>query len=147
MKNPREILLKRHQAVEGRLDAIRDRVVARELNRPVANAASGSRDLGLVLLRLPLRIWQELFWSCLRTWVGLAAAWLVLIAVNLLSLDEPSAGPTTGRAAERDIWALLAERERLLAEAGETTPPSVPPPPAAAPRPRSEYRFTNRARC
>ena len=147
MKIPREILLKRHPAVEGRLDAIRERVLAHELNCPAPNPTSVSPGLGLVLLRLPLRIWQELFWSCRRIWAGLAGAWLVMIAVNLLSLDEPSARLKTGRVAGQDVWALLVERERLLAELGETAPPPPPPKPATAPRPRSEYRPANRARC
>jgi hypothetical protein len=144
MKTPREILLEHHRAAERRLDGIREQVLARELSRPVANAASANPTLRHVLVRLPARIWQELFWSCHRAWIGLAAAWLVMIAINILSLGEPSARLTTGRAPAKDFWTFLAERQRLLAELGEAAP-SPPPQPAATPRPRSEYRAANRA--
>ena len=145
MKTPREILLKHHEGIQGRLDAVREQVVAREANSlPVSEPAG----LYCFFLHLPLLIWRELFWSCRRVWAGLAAVWLVMIAINIISLDETSIWRKTGRVSAPDIWAVLAERNRLLAEMGREESPSSPPSRSpAAPRPRSEYRIANRAHC
>src|SRR6266850_14918 len=95
-RTPREILFERHRDAEGRLDAIRERVLVQELAATGAGAMHGSRDVAQILVRLPVRIWTELFWPCRRIWAGLAAAWLVIMAVNLQSLEEPAAA-TQGR--------------------------------------------------
>ena len=142
-RTPREILLERHQAAEVRLDAVRERVLDQVVNSGNASPSS----ISFIFARLPIQIWKELFWSCRRVWTGLAAAWLVMIAVNLLNLDEPPVRQKMSRAAAPDIWAILAERERLM---NETSEPALPAPAAqspAVPRPRTEYRLTNRARC
>lgn len=142
-RTPREILLERHRAAEVRLDAVRERVLDQVVNSGNASPSSVSS----ILAHLPIQIWKELFWSCRRVWTGLATAWLVMIAVNLLNLDEPPVRQKMSRAAAPDIWAILAERERLM---NETSEPALPSPAAqspAVPRPRTEYRLTHRARC
>ena len=68
MKTPREILFKRHQAVEPKLDSIRQATLAE---------AFGAADRPKPVRRLaPYRvcraIWCELIWPCRRAW----AAWL-----------------------------------------------------------------------
>ncbi len=142
-RTPREILWERHRAAEGRLDAVRERVLARALSPSNASSSTLSSNLA----RLSIRIWKELFWSCRRIWTGLAAAWLVIIAVNFLSLDEAPATQSGRTDDSVSVWTFLLEQKRLLAELGEVEPTPPPAKPPVAPRPRSEYRPTNRARC
>jgi hypothetical protein len=146
-KTPREILLERHRAAGGRLDAIRERVLVQELTATDAGAAPGSQDIATTLARLPLRVWTELFWRCRRIWGGLAAAWLVIIVVNVQSLEEPSATQSGSGGASPAFWTFVVEQNRLLTELGDVapTPPAQQPPPA--PRPRSDRCEFNRVRC
>ena len=145
-KTPREILFERHRNAEGRLDAIRERVLVQELAASDATTARGTQDA--VLVRLPVRIWKELFWSCRRVWAGLAAAWLVIIAVNFQSLEEPANIQSGSSNASPAFWTFLLEQKQLLAELGDIAPPAESPPkPAPAPRPRSDRREFNRVRC
>ena len=141
-KTPREILFERHRHVEGRLDAIRERVLGEELT---AAAVRGTRDA--IRMRLPVRIWKELFWSCRRVWAGLSAAWLVIIAVNFQSLEEPPAAQGGKDNASPVFWTFLLEQKQLLAELGDVAPAEPPPQPVPAPRPRSDRREFNRVRC
>jgi hypothetical protein len=142
-KTPREILFERHRTAEDRLGAIRERVLARELT---AAAAPGDRDVARILACLPVRIWKELFWSCRRVWAGLAAAWLLIIAINFQSLEEPASAQRGSNGAAPVFWTFLLEQKQLLAELGDVAPVEPPPQPAP-PRPRSDRRELNRVRC
>ena len=144
-KTPREILFERHRDAEGQLDAIRERVLVQELTAARAGTEHGSPDVAQLLVRLPGRIWRELFWPCRRIWAGLAAAWFVIIAINFQSLEGPASAQGGSSGASPVFWTFLAEQNRLLAEPGDAAPP--PPQPPAAPRPRSDRREFNRARC
>ena len=146
-KTPREILFERHRTAEGRLDAIRERVLIQELTAAGTGTAHGSRDLAQLLAGLPVRIWKELFWPCRRIWAGLAAAWLVIIVINFQSLEEPASAQGGNGSAASVFWTFLVEQNRLLAELGDVTPAPPLPQSPAAPRPRSDRREFNRARC
>ena len=129
MKTPRELLLERHQAIEPRLDAIRREVLASRWEPAPSNGLA--------------RVWQELFWSCRRTWTGLAAVWVVLFLINLSQRDAasarlaPSQSPAETIMAFRDQEALLRE---LLAD--RIPPLEAIPARPFEPKPRSEISRT-----
>ncbi len=144
-KTPREILFERHRDAEGRLDAIRERVLIQELTAAGAGTEHSSRDVAQILARLPVRIWNELFWPCRRIWAGLAAAWLVIAAINFQSLEGSASAQGGSSGASPVFWTFLVEQNRLLAEPGDVAP--APPQPPAPPGPRSDRREFNRVRC
>jgi len=113
MKTPREILLKRHQAVAPKLDAIRHEVVGE--GRRVA--APESMVAGTATL--PFLIWREWLYSLRWHLAGLGAAWLVIGLLNL-SVGHPAslaaAIPRGKIPSPRIILASLRENRRELLE-------------------------------
>ena len=113
MTTPREILLRRHQAVSAKLDAIRGQVVA-----GLMGAGSGKGRSWCELAR-PLR-WHVLGWG---------AAWVTVLLLNIDPAGhkaEPNQGHRMPSA--QQISASMRERRQLLMEAGEA--PVVEPTPA-----------------
>jgi hypothetical protein len=134
MKAPRDILLERHRPVESKLDAIRSEVVAQcREGRRVASLKS-------VLDYLPLLLWRELIFPSRRTWAGLAAAWVLILAVNF-SLRDPG----QGGAAKTTTPEMMSfqEQQKLLNEllADRSLPIDTDRPKTFSPRPRSERVF------
>jgi len=132
MKTPREVLLARHQAVEPRLDALREQALA-----TLTEATDDERSTV-----------QQLIESCrnfLRiprfAWAGLAAAWLVIIALNFAARDSAPKQPAVF-AQKRPAETLQAVREqkRVLAELTSMAEMSERETPRFVPRPRSERR-------
>jgi len=135
MKTLREILLKRHQAVEPKLDAIRNNIV-REGRRA---AVPEFRVIGTVTL--PVSIWRELIFPCRRIWAGLAAVWIVILTVNF-SMRDHSPTVATKSAPTAEMIMAWRQQERLLAELiGPDETRTAAPPKPFAPQPRSEQRF------
>jgi hypothetical protein len=146
MKTPREILLTRHQSANPKLDKLRAEALSTVRSNPShAPRPPVGREMALPV-RAVLTVWRELIWPCRKTWAGIAVAWLMIIPLNFLILDKSETTRPGSGSASLDIRTFFAEQNRLIAELGETMPPSPPPPPAAS-RPRSEYRVTNRAHC
>jgi hypothetical protein len=138
MKTPREILLRRHQAAESKLDAIRNEVVAEHV------AAGDGEKLPARTTASPavvvMKLWQELVWPSRRIWAGIAAVWVVIIA---LRMTEPgTAVQATAGFAPQTMVAVLSEQRRELAQLlGENSVPQPALPPQPLPqRPRSERR-------
>ncbi|HLX95726.1 MAG TPA: hypothetical protein VKU37_08275 [Verrucomicrobiae bacterium] len=110
MKTPHEILFKRHQAAESKLDAIRETVVASVDDRRTANPpAIADHNYA----------WRE-FWFSLR-WhlAGMGAAWLVIVLLNLnigRSVSLASAMPREKIPSAQIILASLHENRRELLE-------------------------------
>jgi len=131
MKTPRELLLARHQAANAKLDVLRREIVARQ-------AAAPDRPGFLA------RLWLELIWPCRRTWTGLAAVWLLIIAANL-SLREPRPA-LAQRNPEPQIMMSYQVQEKMLNDllADRAAPPDVERPRFFKPGPRSEsfHRYT-----
>ena len=146
MKTPREIVLNRHQLANRKLDKLRAEALSAVRSQP-SNAThhDAGRDMALPA-RAVLAVWRELIWPCRKTWAGIAAAWLLIIPINLLILDTSGSTRRGSGSDSPDIRAYFAEHCRLIAELGEAIPLPPPPQPAAS-RPRSEYRLTNRAHC
>jgi len=140
MKTPREILFERHQSAEPRLDAIRRQVLAEHLK---TDAADGNRQrqpsfsLPFVLAKL----WQELVWPCRRFWIGVAAVWVVILALALITTAEaPKVAAYKPPAPNPEVLMALREQRNLLDQLLE---PVAPPPVSSSPPPgpRSERRI------
>jgi hypothetical protein len=122
MKTPRELLLQRHQAIEPKLNAVRQKALA-ALTRP-----------GLA------QSWREFVFSMRWHLAGLSAVW---VAVLLLHLDyAPASTAVIARdnaLPTRVLLAALLENRRELLELTEM--PAVNETPALPPR-RSEIQIT-----
>jgi hypothetical protein len=171
MKTPREILLRRHESAEARLDAIRNNVLttqesAVESVRSTQNAAittdaaASSRPADNLTLSpgervsvnpinanagafswLAVKLWQELFWSCRRVWIGLGAAWLVILTLNLTAGQIPKLAVNRTARPSRETLMAVREQRRLLSQLLDSGV-SVSTPPPGPVRPRGELRGT-----
>ena len=122
MKTPREILLQQHQAVAPKLDAIRAGVVA-GLARPPARETIS---------------WRDWLWPCPRAWTGLAAAWLVILGLNLATGKSPAQMGDAIAPYSNEAFLELRQQQAMLAKL--ISPPAAvesEPPQPAHPR-RSE---------
>ena len=82
--------------------------------------------------------WREWLWPSPRAWAGLAAAWVIILALNTARPGSPAGVASVSPPPSREmIMALSAQRRELaelLGDAQETSPATKPAPP----RPRSE---------
>jgi putative zinc finger protein len=89
-------------------------------------------------------VWRELIWPCRRAWVGLAALWLVLLAINARLSDHPMQLTGGGPSAASEIMQSWEEQTRILAELTQPgivyAPVKAPAAPPNTPRPRSERK-------
>lgn len=132
MKTPREILLHRHQTADAKLNQIRREVIA-EMAKP-----SVARGNGLPLRAL-LTLWHELIWPCRRTWAGLAAVWVVLLALQLVSRDPKEVVARKTPPPSPEMLMVLRQQRLFLAELVERPVPRGADRPKAVPvRPRSQ---------
>jgi len=88
-----------------------------------------------------MKLWQELIWPCRRLWLGMAAIWLVVLAVNMATNEEPKIAASQMPPPTPEMVAALREQKQLLVQLRDPVA-SSPTPPAIAPRPRSEKRET-----
>jgi len=129
MKTPREILLARHRPAEPKLDSLREHAIAELETKPREERVSWLESL------------RETFRIPRAAWAGLAAAWLVIIALNLASRETDSTRTAPPQETRRSPETLLALREqkRLFSElvgiANEKLDAEAP---RFVPRPRSE---------
>ena len=119
--------------MEPKLDAIR-----RQLATPAAE------------LQLDQKSWRDdIAASCLGffriprlAWIGLAAAWLVIIALNVASSDNAHASATLAFAPTKrspEMLQALREQQRLFAElVGAASEPADAKATRFVPRPRTE---------
>ena len=137
MKTPREILMAKHRPAEPKLDAIRGEVVAqcRETQR-------GDRST-FKLTNFPQLLWRELVMPSRRTWGTLAAAWVLILAVNF-SLRDPAPAGTVIMSAPPMM--SFQEQQKLLNEllADRSLPVDADHPKTSAPRPHSQRVATAR---
>jgi anti-sigma factor RsiW len=87
-------------------------------------------------------VWFELIWPSRRAWMGMAALWLVLLAVNGRLSDHRMIRAGASASSSREMMQAREEQNRVLVE---LTQPAfvIPAAPSAPPRPRSE-RSRNR---
>ena len=132
MKTPRELLLTRHQSVTPKLDRLRGRVVEAEELSQVPRSAGRARfaEACSEFFRIP-RI----------AWAGLAAAWVVIIALSVASSETPSAKNSYAKAAPQrspEMLQALREQRQLFAELVGSAPAPDAEAQRFVPRPRSE---------
>jgi hypothetical protein len=131
---------------EQRLHRQRLRPVPAEWRREMLSAARSScarpstldsRQTWLSTLNFQL---STILWPCPQAWVGLAAAWLVILALNFMTRDEPKFIARRGsQPPSPELQAALKEQRRLFVElAGLPAVGSSVRPRGQAPKPRSE---------
>ena len=135
MKTPREILIARHRAAGLKLDAIR-RAVVSDLNNQETKEQSSDSFLAAWFLRCSKTFWQELILPSRRTWSGLAAVWLLIIAVNVAERDRSHAGTSSAAPAIMSF----KEQQKILNEliANRTPVSEADRPKTIVPQPRTE---------
>lgn len=134
MKTPREVIVERHQSAEAKLRTVRAEDLA-ACARAAAEAGS-ERQPKLSVAVVAGRFWLEALWPWRRVWAGVAAGWVVILALNLPARDTPaSVSPRPGQSSP-EVQAVLQQQEQLLSQLlGLETPPHVSR--ARTPGPRS----------
>ena len=117
MKTPREILLDRHRNAESKLDAIRRDVLAEFVPaEPAIESPRPTPPFSFSMLRT--KVWRELVLPCRHVWVGLAAAWMLILGLHLAAgMGQTSS--VTGNQVSRpgpEIVAAVRERRELMAQ-------------------------------
>lgn len=132
MKTPRDILLARHQATAPKLDAVRQSAVA----AVCARRALPEQRSQVATTTIFKTLWQELFLPSRRIWSGLAAIWLLILAINLAQHDSSPAGKMTAAPAMMSF----REQQRWMNELFADRAPTVEaePPKTFSPKPRTE---------
>ncbi len=84
--------------------------------------------------------WREWFWPCPQAWVGLAAVWIVIFGLNVITGNGLGQAAQATPALSRAALLEFRQQQAVLAELiFPTESPEAEPPKAAAPR-RSELR-------
>ena len=132
MKTPREVILERHQSAEAKLKGMR----AADLAACVRSTAeeSGERQPQFSLAVIARRFWAEAFWPWRRVWAGVAAGWLVILALILATSDTPRTASTRPPRPNPEVLAVLQQQEQLLTQLLGTETPPVSHPRVPGPR-------------
>jgi hypothetical protein len=135
MKTPREILTEKHKSAAPKLDALRQEIVAQLNQRPKAQR----KKVILVPWRLGglKLLWHELFLPSRRIWTGLAAIWIVILAVNFSMRDH---APTDmAKSVSPEMVQTFKQQEQLLTELiGPIDSSAAEPQKSYTPRPSSQ---------
>jgi hypothetical protein len=85
---------------------------------------------------------SALLWPCPRAWAGLAAVWLVILAVNYAGEDKSEIVASKSPPPSPQMMIALEEQRKMLAKLIEPfdESPAEPPKPFV-PRPRGELRI------
>jgi hypothetical protein len=110
MKTPREILLKQHQSVEPQLDRMWVKELAPELRSERTPAHEN------VLLVVGWKLWRELIWPCRRVWAGVACAWLLIVGLNVASVEPARQIASKAGPRSSEEMQVLIEQRRMLAQ-------------------------------
>jgi hypothetical protein len=83
--------------------------------------------------------WRELLWPCPQAWAGLAAVWMLIFALKVVTLEPAQVVSARPALPVKELQMALQERRRMWVEfAGPTA--LVEPPKRFVPGPRSERR-------
>jgi hypothetical protein len=112
MKTPREILLKRHQSAEPKLDRMWDQSLA-----PSVAAVCNRRDSKRNLLPTAVwTLWRELVLPSRRIWAGLACAWVLIAVLNLASSEPSTKVASQPKPRSGEELRALIEQRRMFAQ-------------------------------
>lgn len=138
MKTPREILLGRHADANGRLDRMRKQVLTGafpEPSKPGRNPDSDRTALSL--------LWHTLFAPGRIAWTGLAAAWVVVLALHCAARSDDTTVVRHESPPSPQVIATLKEQRQMLAElVGFNWQAGPAQPRRFEPKPRSEASGT-----
>jgi hypothetical protein len=81
--------------------------------------------------------WREWLWPCPRAWAGLAAAWGIILLLNVTAPDDPSAPARAASVSWQDFAFLRQETEMIAHLSDPEEYHSAPPPEPPALKPRS----------
>ena len=85
--------------------------------------------------------WREWLWPCPKAWAGLAAAWGIILLLNVASPDEPAPAGGQVASASWQNFAILRQETEIIAQlSGSEENHPVPAPPPAATQPRGSRR-------
>jgi hypothetical protein len=85
----------------------------------------------------PISWWRELLWPCPQAWAGLAAAWCLILLLNVASREAAVTANRRTAPLSKEFMMALREQKRLFVElVGPLTP--IEPAATYVPRPRSE---------
>ena len=119
MKTLREVLLEKHQAVEPKLDAIREQLtagLAAGTTDAPARAKSMERSWQPDASTFQIS-WHRFLWSLRWHLAGLSAVWLVVLFLNVDHTPDLMQGATRRDApTPRQFLAALRENQRQLRE-------------------------------
>jgi len=109
VKTPRETLLEHHRHANAELDAVRQCVVEQE-------CGAGVRRTSRWVELWATRPWDELVLPCRRAWLGLAAAWVLIVGLNITQTRSVNGVHDLSMPAIASVASLLAEQAQLRAE-------------------------------
>lgn len=112
MKTPKELLMSRHREAEPSLDIIRNEVLQSLKSQSIDAAQATSPQRGSVFTAL----WQELFVSCRRYWMGLGTAWCAIVFFIAVSGQSGMEGRVMAVAPSESLINAVREQQRLRAE-------------------------------
>ncbi len=131
---------------EQRLQGVPLRPVPAGWREEILSAARESTAAAEAVLPVqPMGRWRawlrQALWPCPQAWAGLAAIWVVVLALNFTMRDSSPSVATIAPARSSQLLMAFSEQKRLLAELIGGAEPMLPPPPKrVAPRPRTERR-------
>jgi hypothetical protein len=146
MKTPREIIIERHQRAEAKLSAIRAKDLAAYAR--ASDEASRQSRPAFSLAAAVRGLWWEAVWPWRRAWIGVAAAWLVILALDMPGRDAPGTSAAAPPRPNPDVIAVLQQQEQLLTQLLGTEAPTPgskprnPGPRSAVEPPRAAVRGT-----
>ncbi|HEX4119498.1 MAG TPA: hypothetical protein VH619_02625 [Verrucomicrobiae bacterium] len=111
MKTPREFFLGRHEAAAPRLDRVRNAVLV--------SMANSRRSIAW-------KLWEELILPARRAWIGIAAAWVVVIGLNLLAGDDGQSGIRAPGPINPESVIALQRQDQWMAQLTEPLPAKAP---------------------
>ncbi len=141
MKTPRELILERHRAIESRLDRIRPEELAAQARAALASTAHPSptrQETGL--WAVAREFWMESIRPWRRAWIGMAAAWIVILVAFAATHDTPQMARVKVSPPSPELMAALREQRQMMLQLFEPAA-SVRPVESKIPGPRSEQRI------
>jgi len=141
MKTPRELILEKHRSIETRLEQIRPEqlaALAREALASTAHPDPMRKEAGLWVIAR--EFWMESIRPWRRAWIGMAAAWIVILVSFAATHDTPQTARVKVRPPSPEMMAALREQRQMMLQLFEPSA-SVRPVESKIQGPRSEQRI------